>query len=95
MRYTPWVSWTEYQEECIGCQPVLVNVKTHQPYPTESPEMQAVLTVFNAASREEKVAFHNVTCNSSTSPGDGVAFRQLTARIQAALKALAPKPSPG
>lgn len=85
----------EYQDDCVGCQPAMLDLETGQPLPLESPVMQAVLTVYGQAKRAEKVAFHNFTCNNSRRVADLVLVQGLMRRIQFALDALKDTVDPG
>lgn len=74
-----------FEEDCPGCRPVLLDSRTKQPLPKDSPEMSAVMLVWGAASSAEKEAFHAACCNNSRDPADLGPAQALVARIRAAM----------
>ncbi len=80
------MSLEAFEEECDGCKPALLDAKTMQPYPPESPEMKAVMAVWEKTTKEERVAWHAVTCQNSRSPADVIPAGAVARRIEEALK---------
>ena len=80
------MSWKAYEENCQGCRPCVIDPKTMKPLPEDSEIMRTVNAVWATATREEKEAFHNVTCNNSEEYKDVTLFTGLCGRIQEALK---------
>lgn len=70
-----------FDENCKGCQPILINVRTGLPYHQRSPVGRAVLHTWQKFSHDEKLTFHRVTCLGSTSPADIEIMADLSYRI--------------
>ena len=83
------MSWKYFDDDCPGCRPALLDIKTRRAFPTNSPQMQAVLKVWAGTSKAERVAFHNVTCKNSRYREDLKLMQNLMGRIQSALGVLA------
>lgn len=64
------MSFEQYEEECSGCRPVVLDVKTLKALPPEHPIMQAVNSVWEQTTRAEREAFHRVTCQNSRDASD-------------------------
>lgn len=79
------MAWKTYQEDCPGCRPAMIDLKTGQPLPDDNPMMKIVLGLFSEASYGERQAFHNVTCNNSRRTKDLQCCRGLVARFQKAI----------
>ena len=80
------MSIEEFEDNCEGCKPALLDVKTKRPYPADSPEVKAMMVVWEGTTREERVAYHNVCCNNSLDQKDMLAAQQVAMRIADALK---------
>ena len=82
------MSREQYQEDCPGCRPAMIDLKTGKRMSDDTPVMMAVNRVYAAASRAEKEAFHRVCCLNSRALDDLQLMAQLQQRIQRALEAL-------
>lgn len=76
-----------YDPQCPHCVPAVINAKTGQVLPKDSPAMKAVMRVWNASAFEERRAFIAVTVDSSKAPADLEGASPLMMRIGAVLKA--------
>jgi hypothetical protein len=74
-----------FEDDCPGCRPALLDMETKKPMPEDSPQMQAVLAVWDTTTPEERQAFHRFTCQNSRTPEDLKVINNLSARISAAL----------
>ena len=62
------MSWKNFEDNCPGCQPVILDRKTMKPFPHDSPVMQAVMRVWQETTLQERQAFHDFMCNNSREP---------------------------
>jgi hypothetical protein len=85
------MSFEQYDEECSGCRPVVIDTKTSKALPPEHPIMQSVNSVWAQTTRAEREAFHRVTCQNSRDASDISLIQKISATIQASLEALAQK----
>jgi hypothetical protein len=56
------MSWSRFDDDCPGCKPSLINMKTGKPYKDDSLLMQAILEMWNTTTLEERKAWHDVCC---------------------------------
>lgn len=82
------MSWKEFEENCAGCRPCVIDLKTGRPMDPDTEIMRAVNSVWEGATIQEKRAFHNVTCNNSKRDEDVEPALELTYRIQKELSKL-------
>lgn len=80
------MSMEHFENGCDGCRPVLIDPESKTSLPDDHPLMQAVLNVYNAASLEEKEAFHNLTCLNSRDPSVMTHVSALSRRFQDAMQ---------
>lgn len=80
------MSRESHDDECAGCRPVLLNPATGEVMLEGRPEMVAVLRVWGETTREEREAFHRVTCDNSREAVDLALLRGVTDRMQGALR---------
>lgn len=78
------MSWKEFEEDCPGCRPCIIDAKTGEKLPQDSDIMKAVNKIWETATQQEKQAFHNVTCNNSREAMDMALMKGIVDRIQAA-----------
>jgi hypothetical protein len=78
----------QYQEDCPGCGPVLLDPRIGTTLPNDHPAMKAIANVWGTATREEKQAFHDVCCLNMRADDVMHLCQQLIGRIQVALSAL-------
>lgn len=64
------MSWQEFDDNCPGCRPCLIDAKTGEKLAQDSDIMRQVNKVWETATPQEKRAFHNVMCNNSREPMD-------------------------
>lgn len=82
------MSWNEFQEECRGCRPAIMDVKTGRVYADDSPIMKAILGVWDKATPEEKQAYHRITCQNSRADKDLETVAPLLERLKEVIDAL-------
>ncbi len=80
------MSREEFQDNCAGCRPALLDLETKKPLPPDSPEMQAINAVWETTTIEERQAYHHICCQNSRAPEDLRTVEPLIAKIQNALK---------
>lgn len=80
------MSWKEYESDCPGCRPALIDAQTGKLMERDSDPMRAINAVFDSATLQEKKAFHNVMCNNSREPMEMALVHGLTARFEEACK---------
>lgn len=64
------VSLERYSDDCRGCRPAMLDVKTGRALPDTDPILQAILGVWDASSRKTREAYHRVCCQNSRAPED-------------------------
>jgi len=79
------MSKEEFKEDCKGCRPAIMDLKTGKVATRDSPEMIAINRVWLTTTVEERQAFHSACCLNSRDPGVMALCQGLTRRIQAAL----------
>lgn len=57
-----------FDENCKGCQPVILDANSGQALPPEHPAVQAVMRAWSALPKTDKQAWHEFTCQNSRSP---------------------------
>lgn len=75
------MSRTKYEDSCSGCRPVLLDPKSGKVWADDSPAMHAVMHVWEGTTREEREAFHRVTCLNSRRFYDVHIMQQISQRI--------------
>lgn len=75
----------EFDPECPGCRPCLVDFETKEVLPDTHPDMILLLDVWRAASKAEQEAFFRVTVHNSRDANDLRALQSLQQRIRVAL----------
>lgn len=78
------MSIEQFDDECKGCKPAIIDAKTGKVEPDDSPVMKVVMRVWAATTLAERKAFHNVCCLNSREQGDMKVMAELSARISAA-----------
>lgn len=66
----------------------MVDAQTGKVLPDDSPQMQCVLSIWAETTREEREAFHRVTCLNSRAKSDMQTMADLSARMQKALESI-------
>ena len=77
----------KFDDECAGCRPAMMDVKTKRLYADDSFEMQIVHQLWSETTREERQAWHRVTCQNSRALPDLVLAKGFADRIEAAFAA--------
>jgi hypothetical protein len=85
------MSIKSFDDECPGCRPMMVDVKTGQAFADDSAEMVAVNRVWSATTLAERQAWHHVTCQNSLSIVDLQVVEDFSDRVETALLAAAGK----
>lgn len=77
----------KFDDECAGCKPAMMNVRTGVTYPDDHPTMIVVLRLWSETTLEERQAWHRFTCQSSRAIDD-LKFAQIfSQRVEAAMRA--------
>lgn len=82
------MSWEEYDENCEGCRPGLIDARTGLRLPDDSPEMIAILSVWAQTTLIQRQAWHRVTCQGSTDGWDRFLIQPFVKAMHEALKAI-------
>jgi hypothetical protein len=77
-----------YDPQCPHCTPALMHPETGNVYPDDSPEMRAIMRVWNGAPFKQRTAYIAVTVHNSRDPHDLSTVAPLLNLIERALKAL-------
>jgi len=64
------VSIHKFGDDCPGCRPALFDAQTQRRFGPDTPEMKAVDALWAETTKQEREAFHRVTCQNSRTPGD-------------------------
>ena len=87
------MSKDQFSDDCPGCRPAIMKVRngkpTGQPLPDDSPEMRAVLGVWDALTPGEKQAWHRFTCQNSRTLVDLSVAKKFGDRVEEALRRIA------
>jgi hypothetical protein len=81
------MSRARFDDECDGCRPAMVNVKTKRPYADDSFEMRIVNRLWSETTRVEREAWHRVTCQNSRAISDVALAKGFADRVEAAFVA--------
>ncbi len=82
------MSREQFDDDCKGCRPVMIDLKTGKAAAPDSVIMRAVNQAWDQmTSMEEREAFHRACCLNSTAPEDLKAVQVLADRIKAAAEA--------
>lgn len=81
------MSFREFDDECRGCKPAMMDVKTGKVLPDDSTQMKIVLRVWSETTLAERQAWHRVTCQNSRALEDLRFSQAFTKRVQEALDA--------
>jgi len=74
-----------FDDACKGCKPAMLDVKTGQMLPDDSPQMKIVLRVWSTLPIAEKQAWHRFTCLNSRTLLDVQIAKTFTDAVQDAL----------
>jgi hypothetical protein len=59
------MSLREFDDNCPGCRPAIVDIKTKEVLPDDHPIMRSMLEVWAKTSIGERRAYHRVMCLNS------------------------------
>lgn len=79
------MSHQQFDDNCKGCQPALLDPKTGQVMAANHPVMKKMMEVWEHTTFEQRKAFHDVCCNNSREPHDLLLMDQILKSIQDAL----------
>lgn len=60
----------EYDENCPGCQPAILDLQTNKPLPDDHPYMAAALRAFKSCTMTQRRAWHRVVIQQSKNETD-------------------------
>ena len=81
------MSLDKFDDDCPGCRPALIDVRTGKVFHSSHPAVQAVNRVWARTTKEEREAFHQVTCLNNHTPAVLGVVMRLTKEIQNAISA--------
>lgn len=76
------VSWQEYQDNCPGCQPAMIDCQTGQRLSRRHPAMRAIRIWWKTVPLSDKRAWHEFTCQNSREPQIMAVMERLREKIQ-------------
>jgi hypothetical protein len=79
------MSKEEFDENCEGCRPAIIDLTTRTVQPQDSPMMKIANACFDRLTRDEKAAWHRVTCKNSRDPADLAVAMKYSQMLNAAL----------
>jgi len=74
-----------FDDECPGCRPAMVDVKTGRLLADDSVEMKTVRRIWSGTTLKERQAWHRFTCQNSRSIVDIQIVKAFSDRLEAAL----------
>lgn len=80
------MSFHQHSDDCPGCRPVILDLKTGKPLADDSPEMIAVSVMWAQTTLDERQAFHRFTCQNSRTTEDLKMMESLSDRMKKALE---------
>lgn len=80
------MSHEQFDENCKGCQPVLLDGKTGAILANDNPMMQRVLEIWATLTLDERKTFHRVCCLNSTDPHDFRVLVKIHEKLAAAVE---------
>jgi hypothetical protein len=81
------MSIEKYDNDCPGCRPALLDVKTGEVLPDDDPIMVSVNKAWEKLTPMHKQAFHRACCQNSTAASDLEAMNEIASLIKAAVAA--------
>jgi hypothetical protein len=64
------VSWKNFDDDCEGCRPVILDIETGRPLPDDHPVMVKIRIIWAGTNFHQRKAFHDVMCLNSRAPAD-------------------------
>jgi hypothetical protein len=77
------MSLAKFDDECPGCRPAILDVKTGKVLPDEDPLMQKMLGIWQKTTLGEREAYHRVMCLNSRNRTDLFIVNGIIDRLQA------------
>ena len=84
------MSFEKFEDECAGCVPAILDVKTGKPLGPDAPAMQAVMAAWKSTTRQDREAFHRVMCQHSRADDDLKVVATLVSAIQSSTNGTEP-----
>lgn len=78
------MSISKHDDDCPGCKPALIDVKTGQVMAPDSEPMVKINEVWAKTTKQEREAFHQVTCLNSRTQSDLRLMKGIVEAFQAA-----------
>jgi hypothetical protein len=78
------MSIQEYDDNCPGCRPAIIDLQTKQVLPDDSPIMVSMLKIWAETSLQERKAYHRVMCLNSRDAIDVYLVRLVIKRLETA-----------
>jgi hypothetical protein len=85
------MSKEQFNDNCPGCRPIIIDPGTMKPLPEDSWQMQAVDRVWAGTTWAERRDFHEFTCLNSREHQVMKTVATLRMRMNSALKAAEPR----
>ena len=85
------MSREKYEDDCPLCRPIIIDAVSRTILPDDSPEMVAVLKLWDETTLEQRQAWHRITCNHSTDPTDQDLVRPFLQQMSLAVKNIKPR----
>ena len=89
------MSRERFDDECAGCRPVMIDVKTGRLFADDSVEMGIVNRLWSETTLVDRLAWHRFTCQNSRSLVDIQRVKTFSDRLEKALSALSKKKDRG
>jgi len=70
-----------YNDNCRGCKPAFMDLKTGRVLPDDHPTMIKVMAIWETTSRAQREAYHRVMCLNSRDPVDVIMVQALVDRF--------------
>ncbi len=83
----------DHDDDCPGCRPAMMDLKTGKVLPPDHPMMKIANAVWAQTTLAERQAFHRATCNNSEAVEDVRALTDIGQRIEAAIIAAEQTPN--
>jgi len=83
------MSIERFDDECPGCRPAMMDVRTGKLFPADSAEMKIVDRLWRETTPEERRAWHRFTCQNSRALVDVQLAEAFGKRLEHALSAMA------
>jgi hypothetical protein len=77
-----------FENDCPGCRPALLDVKTGKTFAADTPEMKVINCVWSGTTKGERQAFHAFTCQNSRALHHIAIVKAITDKIDDGLRKL-------